>query len=145
MENTPEKTAPQGVWDAGIKVITSTGNRVSSFTMVCDFYKPYVCKKTGEVKPGKWTYVGWRYKRELMTKSGIKCATEFDALLYWLHPIQMNCSKVVIYDNMIPGTIDAIVFEVNEGVINQERDRRASYPLMVTQLLPHYKIIPHAR
>lgn len=125
-----------------IKVTTDTGKTVSSFTMWCEFYTPFVDKDTGEIKPGEFTFRGDIYKRNLAIVN-IKCDTELDALLYWFHKIQRKVAKAIFYDNSIPGTTDAIIFEVDKGIFNRERNKLKQYPLMVKKLIPNFRIIPH--
>lgn len=138
--NAPDKSK----FHHGIKVTTSTGKPVSDFTMRVEYYNPYVDKKTGEVKPGKWTYRGWEEKRE-HAKVKIICDTELDALLYTLHQLQHKFRRVQIFDNRIPGTLNAIIWEIIEGVANKEREKIRDYPLMIRNLIPQYRIIPHQK
>ena len=144
MRNT-QKTPSKASYDAGRKLTTDNGKRISDFTMKCFFYDSNVDTETGEMKQKQWLYRGWYYKRQ-RAQIGQIYRTELDCLLAIFNEIQMKCERVLIYDNRKAGfDIDEAplseIFHVSRGIVKRNRIKNnPEYAIAI----PVFSILKHA-
>lgn len=98
-----------------VNAVTMGGVAKARFTMVCFFYAPYVCKRTGEIGQGKFTYNGPKIRKDYIFR-GFKFASDLDALKHHLNQIHLKCERVLMYDNLFAGE-DALICRIDKGTV----------------------------